>query len=267
MEQDYLTALGELSKEGLVSDQEMQLQKIKVEDLRKKIEASEFEMKVTEDYLHPASLKRAQAKRDAAEQELKLAKDQIENSVIRAPKGGIVVYQPVNVGVEFRTVRVGDTVYPNQPFMVVTDMKDLIVHCDIPEAELSRLQQGTSVFIQPLAYSGVKLRGRVGTVSPMAQNMPGRPVWEKFFHVTIALIDSDPQLRPGMSVTSHILVYQKQDALAIPRTAIAWEKDKPFARVAIGSSEEKREIKLGMGNEQYFEVLKGLEPGEEVVSN
>jgi len=36
--------------------------------------------------------------------------------------------------------------------------------------------------------------------------------------------------------------------------------------VVRGGRKTLRELQLGMANEQYFEVLKGLEPGERVVN-
>jgi HlyD family secretion protein len=225
----------------------------------------ELQLKLTTEYRHPAALKRAQAKLDTTEQELRLAREQVQSGVIRAPKDGVVVYKPLHLGSEFRTVRIGDSMYPNQPFMALTDMRDLVVHCDIPEADLSRVQEGKDAFIQPLAYPGLKLRGLVESVSPMAQNAPGRPTWEKFFHVVIGLVDAGPQVRPGMSATAHILSYHRQDAVTIPRAAVWWENGKPFGRVVTGSTHEVRPLKLGMADERSYEVVEGLQPDDAVL--
>jgi len=222
-------------------------------------------MRLTKEFLHPSELKRAQAKLASAEQELRLAREQLKNSVIFAPSEGIVVYKPLPIGTEFRMVRVGDTIYPNQPFMILPDMNDLIVHCEVPENELSRIQKGKVAFIQPLAYPDVKLQGIVETVGSMAQESPGRPPWQKFFHVVIGLKDIDTRLRPGMSVITHILSYHNPDAIVIPRTSVKWEAGKPFVTVITHSSQQRRELKLGMSNEVSYEVLDGVKPGDEVL--
>ena len=265
-EQNYLNSLIQLAKEDLVSEQEIDQQKAKVTEITSNLDTSQLELKLTMDYLHPATLKRAQAKLDAAVQELRLAREQVQNSIILAPKDGVVIYKPLHIGAEFRTVRIGDILYPNQPFMMLTDMHDLVVHCDVPEAELGRVQEGKEVFIQPLAFSGVRLRGVVENISPMAQNAPGRPVWEKFFHIVIGLSEGNAQLRPGMSVTAQVLSSYKENALAIPRTAVWWDDGKPYGKVVTGSSQEIRPLKLGMANERAYEVLEGLELGTEIVT-
>lgn len=263
-EQNYLQALVGLVAEDLVTDQEIEKQKAKVAELTTELETVDLRLKLTAEYLHPATLKGAQAKQDTTRQELRIAREQVENCVIRAPRDGVVVYKPVYLGTEFRSVRIGDTIYPNQPFMELTDMRDLVVHSQVPEAELGRVKEGKEVFIQPLAFPEVRLRATVESVSPMAQNRAGRPVWEKFFHMVIGLDKGDARLRPGMSVTAQVLSYYKPDALSIPRAAVWWENGKPYGKVVTGSSSEIRPLKLGMANERSFEVIEGLEPGTEV---
>jgi HlyD family secretion protein len=264
-EQQYLDAIIELAKEGLISEQEIEQQRLKIAKIITQLKTLEQQMRLTKEFLHPSELKRAQAKLASAEQELRLAREQLKNSVVLAPSDGIVVYKPLPIGTEFRMVRVGDTIYPNQPFMILPDMSDLIVHCEIPENELSRVQKGKVTVIQPLAYPDVKLQGIVETVGSMAQESPGRPTWQKFFRVIIGLKDIDARLRPGMSVTTHILSYHNPDAIVIPRTSVKWESGKPFVKVITHPSQQRRELKLGMSNEVSYEVLEGVKLGDEVL--
>jgi multidrug efflux pump subunit AcrA (membrane-fusion protein) len=264
-ERQYLDASIQLATEGLVSEQEIEQQKEKVAEITTQLQTLEMKLQLTKEFLHPSELKRVQAKLASAEQELQLAREQVQNSAVQAPTDGIVVYKPLHIGGEFRTVRVGDRIYQNQPFMLLTDMNDFVVHLEVPEGELTRVQEGEDVFIQPLAYPDVKLSGILEAIGSMAQTMPGQPVWQKFFHVVIGLEDVDTRLRPGMSVTAHVLSYYHPDTVLVPRVAVRWETDKPFAEVATSSSRETREIELGMANEQNYEVIAGLNLGDEVI--
>jgi HlyD family secretion protein len=264
-EQQYLEAILQLAKEELVSEQEINQQRLKVQESTTQLKTLELQMKLTKEYLHPSVMRHGQAKLSAAEQELKLARDQFQNSVILSPADGTVAYKPLAIGNEFRNVRVGDTVYPNQPFMILPDMSDLVVHCDIPESELSRVQKGKEVYIQPLAYPDVRLRGIVETVGSMAQNKPEQPHWQKFFHVVVSLKEGDTRLRPGMSVTTHILSYYHPQTIQVPRNAVRWEGGSPMIKVIKGSTKESRSVKLGAANEKNFQVLEGVKPGEKVL--
>jgi multidrug efflux pump subunit AcrA (membrane-fusion protein) len=150
------------------------------------------------------------------------------------------------------------------PFMMLHDMKDMIVMCDVPEGELSKIEERQEVSVQPLAYPGLRLKGIVESISPMAQAASGRPSWQKTFSVVVRLVETDARLRPGMSVATHILSYHGADVVAVPRAAVSWENGRSVVRVVHGSTREKRAVTLGRSNERSYEVIDGLKPGSEV---
>ncbi len=262
----YLEDCRQLHGEMLISEQEVKQQENKVEAVNAQVDNLEFQLDLTRKYLHPSALERAEAAMGAAEQELTLAKKQLDNCTVRAPADGMVVYRPVHVGGEYRTVRVGDTLYRNLPFMSLPDMSKPLVRCNVPESELSLVRVGSEAQVMPVAYPDLRLRGKVESVGSMAQSVVGRPDWQRYFRVTIGLVESDARLRAGMSVRAHILSYAASNALAIPRTAVRWDHDSPSCEVIRVGRRTRRDLQLGMANEQLFEVLQGLEPGERVVS-
>jgi multidrug resistance efflux pump len=263
-EQNYLAAIAELAKEGVISRQEIAQQKDKVEALKTQVEKGEMQVRLTREYLHPSELKRAQARLAAAEHELMLARQQLRESVIRAPSDGLVIHMPLHVGNELRTLRAGDSLYPNLPFMMLHDMKELVVQGEVPEGELSRVQQGQEAIVTPLAYPELRLRAVVERISPMAKSAPGQPAWQKSFQFVVRVLAPDARLRPGMSVTTHVLAYHNPSAISVPRSAVSWHDGKPFAYVRTGEGSERRALRLGAGNDKLYEVLDGLQPGAEV---
>lgn len=264
-EENYLDALIRLGKEGLVSEQEIEQQREKVDGIKTQLDKAELQLRVTQAYLHPSEIKRAEAKLAAVGNELRIAKDQLRESAIIAPADGVVIHTPLYITSEFRPVRIGDSLYPNQPFMMIHDTKDLVVRCELPESELSRVQERQQVFVQPLAYPELRIRGEIEAVSPMAQVASGRPAWQKFFHVAVRLIDVDSRLRPGMTVTTHILSYYNSDVATVPRRAVSWRNGEAVVNVVNGSRQETRVVKLGGSDERSFEVVEGLQVGDEVV--
>jgi multidrug resistance efflux pump len=264
-ESQYMEESINLAKEGLVSDQEVKKQKLKVDEITAKFNTLKLQKKLTEEYLHPSRIEKAKATLASAEQELTLTRGQLDKSIIRAPMDGVTSYRPINVGGEFRVVRIGDTVYPNQPFMVLPNIDDLVIRIEVPENELSRVQEGNKVVIYPVAFPRLKLNGVVRSVGAVAQSSPLHPAWQKYFRATIDLEDIEPQLRPGMSVTANIFAYSNEDATVIPRTAVSWENGQAFAEVVTGSKVEKRRLELGMANNESFEVVDGVSPGDGLV--
>lgn len=261
-EKKYLEDSRQLVAEDLVSPQELDLQRQKVDELKAKMDKLTIQLELTRQYLHPSALARARATLASAEQEMKLARTQFSNCTVLAPSDGVVVYRSLNVGGEFRTARVGDSIFKNQPFMILPDMRDLVVECQIPEAELARVEVGREVLITPLSFPDLKLRGRVETVGSMASAVADRPAWQRYFRAVVGLQDNDERLRSGMSVNAQILTYQKENAVLLPRTAV--RRDGELAYVLTDKG-DRRNLTLGWADLRNFEVLDGLQPGETVV--
>jgi multidrug efflux pump subunit AcrA (membrane-fusion protein) len=83
--------------------------------------------------------------------------------------------------------------------------------------------------------------------------------------VKISVDDIDPLIRPGMSVTTYVVSHYKKTAVLIPRRAVSWDQGKALARIVNGHTNSTRQLTLGPANDTYYEVLNGVEPGEEVL--
>lgn len=253
-----------LLADQLVSEQEVRQQEYKAQEAKTKLQGLEQQLTLTRSFLHPGSLERARATVATAERELRYARELISNCVIRAPAGGVVAYKATSVAGEFRTVRVGDLVYRNQPFMTVSDMSNLVMRCDVPESELTRVRVGNAAIVRPVAYPDLSAGGRVDAVGSMAQTLAGRPSSQKYFNVVIAVEEGDPRLRSGMSAQARIRSHAATNAVLLPRAAVFWKGDAPYARVVSGSRVEERRLTLGPGNETQFEAIDGVRPGDRV---
>lgn len=264
-EKQILADTRELVDSNLVSRSEIEQQEAKLAGLAAKTAQIQQRRKLTETYLHPAKLTQARAAVDAARQQMALAQQQFSNCVITAPSDGLAVYLPLHVGSEFRTLRVGDTLYPNQPFLCIPDMNEFIVPCFIPESDLARVQVGQSALVTPLAYPDLHLAATVESLGIMAQAQPGYPAWQKYFRVVVRIDQLDPRLRPGMSLHVEICSYTRPDATLIPRTAVQWNQGQASCQVRTFRSSERHPLKIGWSNAQFHEVLDGVKPGDRLV--
>jgi multidrug resistance efflux pump len=264
-ESQILTDTRELADRKLVSAREIEQQTLRLATLAAKQAQLRRRGRLMDDHLHPAKLTQARANLEAARQQVALAQQQLSNCVIVAPSSGLTVHLPLHVGNEFRTIRVGDTVYPNQPFLCLPDMSDFIAQGFIPESELARIQPGQKAVITPLAYPDVRLAGTVEALGVMAQSRPGYPLWQKFFTLAIRIDQRDSRLRPGMSLGMEIVAGERTEAVLIPRRAVQWEGATPFCQIRSAGGLERRALKLGLGNDRWFEVLEGVTPGDRVV--
>lgn len=254
-----------LYREALISEREMTQQRERTEWARLQASSLDRQEALTVGLLHPSALACASATLAAAVEEVGWAGRQMSNSVVRASTAGIVAYKALSLGGEFRTVRVGDTIYRNQPFMTLSDMSDLIMRCDVPEADLTRIPLGAKAWIRPVAYPDLELAGVVESVGSMAQSVGGRTAGQKFFSVVIRLKDNDPRLKAGMSVQGRVLAAAATGVRLVPRQAVWWQGEQACCRVWHWRRVQDRAIVVGRGNDRCWEVVRGLETGEQVV--
>lgn len=260
----YWSDLQLLLEEGLMSTQEVQQQETRLQALRKQKEFVEMQLDLTRRYLHPLALTKARATVEGLRQELEMARERLTNCVVTSPVEGLVAYRPVAVGGDYRNVRVGDTLFRNQTFMVIPNMTDVIVQINVPEAELSRVRVGCTAKVRPLSYPELVLDGVVESVGTMAQVVQNRPSWQKFFNVQISLRDVDDRLRPGMTVQVNVLSYATNSAITLPRRAVHWDGSQPWCWVLRRGRPHRQNLRLGWATAQAVEVLEGLEEGDRV---
>lgn len=263
-EEAFLADSRELVEEGLVSSYEIRQQEARLDQAGLQVESLEMELSLTTGVVQRTELQRTRARLASAEQRLEIARRQLRNATIRSPRAGQAVYLPLHVGGEYRTVRVGDTVYKNQPFMNILDMSDPVARCEVPEAELARIRVGGEARVVPLAFADLALAGVVEHIGSAARTRVGQPHWKKYFELVIRLDEADPRLRSDMTVHCHVLSQHVPDALRVPRAAVWWEGDTAFCEVLEGRRARSRPIEIGAADPTHYEVRAGLREGERV---
>jgi len=255
----------ELAADGLISPGELAGYASRVEALRESVSGLETQIRIQEEVMFPAQTEQAQARLDSARRQLQLVSDQIAAARVTAARGGRVVYLPLHIGGDFRTVREGDTVFRNQEFMRISDMEQLVVRCDVPESRLSRVPAGAEVRAVPDAFPELRLEGQVLSISSVAVQPAGRPAHMKTFTVTMLLFDADPRLRTGMTVRARVLSERHSQRPVVPRAFVRFEGGMPYVFVRRVDAEDRVAVTLGSGNETHFMIVEGVEAGTVLV--
>ncbi len=263
-ERAFLEESRALAGDGLISDVEAEEQAARVQELELRYATARDRLALTRSHLHPAELKRARARLSAATRALEIAERKFEAATVRAPVAGVVIYPPIPIGSEFRSVRVGDSVLANQVFATLPDFSALVVDCEIPESELATIGPGTRATVRPLAHPQMRLQGTVVAIGASGHTVPGQPAWQRYFRARVALTTQDPRIRPGMTAIVDLLTYDSPDALLVPRRAVQWNEGEAFVTVAAAPFDERRRIVVGYGDAGSLEVIDGLDPGERV---
>jgi multidrug resistance efflux pump len=118
-------------------------------------------------------------------------------------------------GMTIPTFQLGDIARPGQVIARIPDMSQWEVNSQIPETDRAFLDVGQEAIVRPKAMPGREFRGRISVLGGSS----GTPYF-RTFNCRVALDETDPDLRPGMSVDVLITVETLGDVLWVPSQAV-----------------------------------------------
>ena len=159
----------------------------------------------------------------------------------------------------------GNHVKEGTPMFQLADLRKVWAVLDVYEKDLPNIRQGQKVEITLNAYPGKTFEGTVGFIDPVV-NEKTRTV-----QVRVDLPNKNNLLKPGMLAEGKIKVNKTasgKQVIRIPKSAILWTGKRSVVYVKVNPDKpdfEMREVELGVSAGDYYEILSGLKPGEEIV--
>lgn len=239
----------ELIKEDLISKHEYELAKDQYEYLLKRrnltAESQQNELKFRQIQVEALedSLKRM-------EENLKVAKEKIENLTIRAPVSGHLTSL---------NAEIGESKAPGQRLGQIDILEGFKVRAGIDEHYITRIETGKTGEFE-LAGSTYNLV--VKKIYP--------EVSEGRFEVDLNFEDREPPgVRRGQTLHIRLELSDVSEALLLPRGGFYQTTGGNWVYVVdeSGSFASKRKIKINRYNPDVFEVVEGLAPGEKVITS
>lgn len=273
-----------------VKDAELQLEEAKVQREKaenKLIQAREFEgiLKLKEAE-YDAILARRRAEmlekklesiKKSTELQLKMLKDTqsfydrrvknnqkaLEAMVVKAPAGGIVIYQP---SWNNEKKQVGSTVYFQETILTIPDLTSLLIQGQVSEVDAWKVRTGQKVAITFDAIPQKTFSGKIIETSTIfKQASYDRPI--KVLELKIALAEIDSyRMRPGMVARLQIIADSFNNVVAVPLSVIHVENGNSYVWVKEKDQSVKRRVKVGKDNGLVAIIESGLREGESVAS-
>jgi len=165
---------------------------------------------------------------------------------------GTILQAPYNLG---------DTLTTQSAVFVVGDLSSLLVETFVPERFVAVVRQGMRASLMFEAIPAETFAAEVTEINPVLDPA------SRTLRIRLRLLNRDTRIRAGMFATISLVTNRKVNVPVIPRMSVintygSWivfiVDEKNTAR--------RREITLGIDNEEFFEVLGGLEMGEKIVS-
>ena len=181
--------------------------------------------------------------------------DPAVNVSLRAQIAGTVVERNVLLGQEVRADQA-------TPLLTISNVDVLWVLGDVYEQDLSTVQEGDSVAIRVPAYPGAIFSGTIGHVSGVLD--PATHTVK----VRCVIPNGDHRLEPEMFAQIDVSSRTALKSVYLPSNAILNEGDKSLVIVATNDSLFRfRTVSVGPDIEGQVRILKGIAPGEKVVSD
>ncbi|MDE2889541.1 MAG: efflux RND transporter periplasmic adaptor subunit [Gemmatimonadota bacterium] len=195
---------------------------------------------------------------DRAQTELEQAKLNLSYTSIVSPLTGTVT---------IRSVEVGNMVTANQAVFSVADFDPLLARIRIPEKNMGKVAIGQGANVSVESDPERLYRGVVKMISPVVDPESGT------IKVTIQIPGAgNGVLRPGMFASVHIITEVHRNTLVIPKKALVHEGEgnqvfvyEPDGEQG-GGSAVRRKVGIGFADNEYLEILKGLNEGEQVIT-
>jgi cobalt-zinc-cadmium efflux system membrane fusion protein len=178
-------------------------------------------------------------------------------TLITAPIAGTIVQRKVGPG---QYVGSGST----DPVFIIGDLSTVWVVAFIRETEAPIVHVGQQIYFTVLAYPDRSFPANISYVAAAFDPTTRRLLVR-------ATVNNDAGLlKPEMFASVKILSGESDKAVAVPRDAIIYEGEAARVWVVRDKDSEKaielRRIKVGLTNGSMVEVLKGLAPGDSVVT-
>jgi len=156
---------------------------------------------------------------------------------------------------------IGDTVTPQSGVFIVGDLSSLLVETFVPERFVSSVTRGMRAVLWFEAIPGERFEAEVTEINPVLD-----PV-TRTLRIRLRFLNTDSRIRAGMFATISLVTNRKTDVPVIHRTsAINTYGSWIVFVVDERNTARRREVTLGIDNEEFIEILEGLSVGEKVVS-
>lgn len=209
-----------------------------------------IERQKQENSIREVQIKQLEDSANMLDKNLKFARKNLENLLVKAPVTGFLSELNAEIGEsKGQGARLGQIDIPNEYKLAI----------NLDEFYLNQVQLGSSVNLNLIDN---KVTANVSKIDSRVNNSE--------FQVEVDLPTGVQGIKRGQSIDVELMLgASKANALLLPRGAFFTSSGGNWAYVLApnGEQAERRTIRLGKKNQDYFEVLSGLSLGEQVITS
>lgn len=201
-----------------------------------------------------AEFEQAKAQAETAVKEVDLAQAEWAKTGLKAPLGAVV-----------GTVEVepGEYVTPQTTVCLLAAVRNVFVELGVIERDIEKIKLGQQAKITVDAFPGSEFQGTIDTMTPVIEGKT------RTLTAKVKVANENGALLPGMFARAELTVFQKEDVLMVPTTALQdLDGDGTFEAVYTVDELNRAHVKpirLGYMTTDYAEIAEGIAEEDQVI--
>jgi len=197
-----------------------------------------------------------------AQSQMQLHRQDLEDTIIRAPFDGIVVSKDAQPGEMISPMSAGGG-FTRTGICTIVDMDSLEIEVDVAEAYINRVHPGQKVEAVLDAYPDWKIPAHVITAVPTADRQKAT------VKVRIAFDTKDARVLPDMGVKTTFIdseqATETSSVVEIPKGAVRRDGERDIVFVMQGDRAERRAVRVIQTDNDKARIAAGVNAGENVI--
>lgn len=153
----------------------------------------------------------------------------------------------------------GQLVAPGQLVAQVAPLDPLIADIDLIGEDIAAVRVGLPARARYYAWDEQEFPGEVLRLAPTVDQRT------RALRAEVEIENPEFLLRPGMFVEVTLVAERRDDVPVIPRQAVTDRGGRRVVFVLSGQRVAQREVRLGLGDDEFIEVREGVEVGDRIV--
>lgn len=214
---------------------------------------------------------------DTAQSNLVSAESDVNNTIITAPMDGVVVGIPQTVG----SMAVQGNNSPTV-IMRIADLSSKQILAKVDETDIGSVKVGQEATFTVDSYSGKTFRARVSKISQTdtgntwninsssstSSTNTNSSASVIYYYVTLDVEDPENLLLPAMTARVDITTASRSEVLSVPLSTLKTDSNGSYVvLVQPDGTQENRYVETGIYDDEYVEILSGLEEGDMISSS
>lgn len=186
----------------------------------------------------------------------------VQKLTIRSPIDGI--FQVSVSRMSDQLYKQGDNTYQGAELALVPDLSKIKVKSTINETDIGKLSIGQSAVIRLEAFPDLPFPGEVTDIGKLSYSKE-EDSSVKLFDLEITLDQSDPVLKPGMTVSCEIMTAELENVFYVDNDCLKKVNGEFLLSMKTDHGWEEQQVSTGPSNNQYTVIYGDFSEGTELL--